>query len=63
MGKYIKNCSFCGREFSLLFCDFHGYAYKVRRKGRFIYQCSYKCYCEELERTYDERNKLCATER
>lgn len=54
MGRYIKKCSLCGKEFSLLFCDYRKYSYKVKKEGKFIYQCSYPCYCKELD---NERNK------
>lgn len=57
MGRYIKNCSLCGKEFSLLFVDYGHYSYKVKKDGKFIYQCSYTCYCKELD---NERNKSSA---
>lgn len=56
MGRYIKLCSYCGKEFSLLFCDYKRYSYKVKRKGKFIYQCSYPCYCKELDNEHYPTN-------
>lgn len=54
MGRYIKKCSFCGKEFSLLFYDYRNYSYKVKKNGKFIYQCSYPCYCKELDNEHDK---------
>lgn len=54
MGRYIKQCSYCGNEFSMLFCDYRQYVYKVKKDGKFIYQCSYPCYCKELENEFNQ---------
>lgn len=58
MSRYIKKCSLCGKEFSLFFCDYRRYIYKVKRNGKFIYQCSYNCYCKELTNGQDKKYSI-----
>lgn len=55
MSRYIKRCSYCGEKFSLFFYDYVNYCYKVKKNNKYIYQCSYPCYCKEL---CNENNKL-----
>lgn len=56
MSKFDKVCSVCGKEFSLFFYDAKGYSYKVRKECKYVYQCSYPCYCKELDNGHNTKN-------
>lgn len=60
MSIYDKECSICKKGFSLFWYDYRHYSYKVRKNGEYIYQCSYPCYCKELD---SESNKKCSNRR
>lgn len=41
VGIPSKRCSECGKEFTHIYT---GYLYKVKKKGKIVYQCSYACW-------------------
>nr|DAK86212.1 MAG TPA: zinc finger domain protein [Caudoviricetes sp.] len=56
MGKSNRQCSYCGKKFSMFFYDIREYVYKVKEDKKYLYQCSYPCYRKEKERHENTRN-------
>lgn len=52
-------CSVCGKDFYIAHGLTTEYAYKTKKVGKKErnYQCSYGCYCIELDRTPQRRSR------
>lgn len=58
MLQLTKECSVCGKKFSLFYKNARDYAYKVRTYRTTNYQCSYSCYVKELNKDGTAKKRI-----